>query len=178
MLRHGWAEEVRRQSWSPVYGQKAAATVVVFSVTAELPREFCTVLVTLDEALRKPGKFEQIDDQKSDSGVRAYRFSTESDEFQFFYSESGRPWRHSGLASDAEFLCQCRRATGAQQLILVNGTYAEVIDTEMRFRRLVAWGELNTQDNRREILSSEPDAVSDEVVVSAQTESDSVDVHD
>jgi hypothetical protein len=48
----------------------------------------------------------------------------------------------------------------------------------MRFRRLVAWGELNTQDNRREILSSEPDAVSDEVVVSAQTESDSVDVHD
>jgi hypothetical protein len=60
----------------------------------------------------------------------------------------------------------------------VNGTYAEVIDTEMRFRRLVAWGELNTQDNRREILSSEPDAVSDEVVVSAQTESDSVDVHD
>jgi len=178
MRRHGWAEEVRRQSWSPVYGQKAAATVVVFSVTAELPREFCTVLVTLDEALRKPGKFEQIDDQKSDSGVRAYRFSTESDEFQFFYSESGRPWRHSGLASDAEFLCQCRRATGAQQLILVNGTYAEVIDTEMRFRRLVAWGELNTQDNRREILSSEPDAVSDEVVVSAQTESDSVDVQD
>jgi len=32
---HGWAEEVRKESWSPVYGQNAPMTVLRFSADAQ-----------------------------------------------------------------------------------------------------------------------------------------------
>ncbi len=169
---HGWAEEVRRQAWSPVYGQEAPATVAVFSTSAELPREFCTLLVTLEEALQRPGKFERVEDP-SEPAVRGWCFSGGNEEHHFFFSPSAKAWRHSGVSSDAEFVCRRREGTGPQRLILVNGSYAEVEGAEVRFKRPVSWGEVVVGTDRREVFSSEPDAVSDEVAVSLQANADS-----
>ena len=47
---HGWAEEVRRESWSPAYGVKAPMTTLNFGAEVELPAEFSVLLVTLEEA--------------------------------------------------------------------------------------------------------------------------------
>lgn len=165
---HGWAEEVRRQFWSPVYGQKAAATVAVFSVTAELPREFCTLLVTLEEALRVPGKFERIEDQKSDSAIHGYQFSGTSEKLQFFFSESGKNWNYGGLSSDAEFVCRSNGQRGTQRLMLIHGSHVEGAGIELRFKRAVDWGELTIVENRREVSSSEPDAIDEEAALSLQ----------
>jgi Heparinase II/III-like protein/Heparinase II/III N-terminus len=160
---HGWAEEVRKQSWSPVYGQKAPITVVVFSTRAEVPRAFCALLVTLEGVLPRPGTFAQIGGQKADSAVTAYRYIGEGEEHSFFFGESGKIWRCGCLSSDAEFVCWSQvRKDAAQRLVVLNGSRAEVDSGPgLRFKRTVSWGEVTLEENRREIFSSEPEAVDD-----------------
>ncbi len=166
----GWAEEVRTQSWSPVYGQKAQTTVVVFSTTAEVPRSFCVLLVTLEEALCGPGKFAQIEHQKTDSAVSAYRYAGEFEEHSFFFGEGRNIWRCGSVSSDARFVCWSRwQKSGAQRLIQVDGSVAKVEDgPALRFKRTVSWGELTLEENRREIFTSEPEAVDGEPDLSVQ----------
>ncbi|HUD64262.1 MAG TPA: alginate lyase family protein [Candidatus Sulfotelmatobacter sp.] len=158
---HGWAQQVSKQSCSPVYGLKAPMTVLTFSRMADLPDSFCVLLVTLDEALRSPGTFAQIDERKPGSVVSAYRFAGEGRESVFFFGESGKRWQEGSVRSDAEFVCLCRWQNGsAQRLILVNGSHAEVNGgPALRFLRSVSWGEVTVEENRREIFTSDPAAV-------------------
>jgi hypothetical protein len=165
---HGWAQEVSKQSCSPVYGLKAPMTVLTFSRMADLPDSFCVLLVTLDEALRSPGTFTQIGDRKPGSVVSAYRFAGEGQEFVFFFGESGKRWQQGPVASDAEFVCLCRWQNGSEQrLILVNGSHAEADGgPALHFMRSVSWGEVTVGENRREIFTSDFAAVEEGPVVS------------
>ena len=165
---HGWAEEVSKQSWSPVYGQKAPMTVLTFSKMADLPDTFCVLLVTLEEALRSPGTLVQIGERQPDSGVSGYRFAGENQEFSFLSGEAGKVWREGSVTSDAEFVCWSRgQKSAAERLILVNGSYAEVDGgVVLRFTRTVSWGEVTMGENQREIFSSEPEAVDEGPVLS------------
>jgi len=160
----GWAEEVRKESWSPTYGQKAPMTVVNFSTITDVPAEFAVLLVTLEEAHRKPGTFARIDVQESLSSVRAYRYTSEAGEYTFCFGERGKPWRQGAVSSDAEFCCWSRMyGSAAQRLIMVNGSYAEVEGgPELRCSRPVSWGEVTLEENQKQIFSSEPEAVVEE----------------
>jgi len=91
MQGSGWAEEVRKDSWSPAYGQKAPMTVVNFSTNTEVPAEFAVLLVTLEEAHRKPGTFARIDLKESHSSIRAYRYIGEAAEYTFCFGERSKP---------------------------------------------------------------------------------------
>ncbi len=164
---HGWAQEVSKQSWSPVYGQKAPMTVLTFSKMAEPPDGVCVLLVTLEEALRSPGTFAQIGKKRTDSVVSAYRFTGEGEELLFCFGEAGKIWREGAVSSDAEFVCWCRRQkSAAQRLILVNGSHADVDGGPvLRFTRVVSWGEVTMGENRREIFSSEPEAADEAAAV-------------
>src|SRR5258708_9741984 len=123
----GWAEEVRKESWSPAYGQKAPMTVVNFSTNTDAPAEFAVLLVTLEEAHRKPGTFARIDVKESHSSVRAYRYAGDAGEYTFFFGERGKPWCQGAVSSDAEFCCWSRRhRSAALRFILLNGSHAEV----------------------------------------------------
>ena len=57
---HGWSEEVRQGTWSPVYGRHEPITVLNFGTVTDLPAEFVTLLVPLEEARGIPGKLTQI----------------------------------------------------------------------------------------------------------------------
>jgi hypothetical protein len=160
----GWAEEVRKDSWSPAYGQKAPMTVVNFSTNTDVPAEFAVLLVTLEEVHRKPGTFARIDVKESHSSVRAYRYTGEAGEYTFCFGERGKPWRQGAVSSDAEFCCWSRRQGSAgQRLILVNGSHAEIDGgPELHFARTVSWGEVTLEGNQKQIFSSEPEAVEEE----------------
>jgi hypothetical protein len=158
----GWAQEVRKESWSPAYGQKASMTVMNFSTNTRVPAEFAVLLVTLEEAHRKPGMFARIDIQEPNSSVRAYRYASEVGESTFFFGERGKPWRQGAVSSDAEFCCWMHGGA-SQCLILVNGSHAEIDGgPELRFGRTVSWGEVILEENQKRIFSSEPEAVEEE----------------
>ncbi len=175
---HGWAEQVNKQPWSPAYGQKSSATVLTFSITSAVPREFCTLLVTLDEALHLPGKFTRIASRPEDSAATGYQFLGNED-YSFFFGESGKSWRHGKVSSDAEFVCWNRSREASQvRLSLVNGTHANVDDgPSLKFKRRVSWGELELDGDRKEIFSSDGDAIFDKpapaLAAPAESKSDS-----
>jgi hypothetical protein len=160
----GWAEEVRKDSWSPAYGQKAPMTVVTFSTAMDVPAEFAILLVTLEEAHGKPGTFARIDVKGSHSSVRVYRYTGEAGEYTFCFGERGKPWRQGNVSSDAEFCCWSRmHGSAAQGLILVNGSHAEIEGgPELRYGRSVSWGEVTLEENQKQVFSSEPGAVEEE----------------
>ena len=156
-----WAEEVRKESWSPVYGQKAPMTVLNFGANTEVPAECAVLLVTLEEVHRRPGTLLRIGDRLPDSLVSAYRYQSEGGEYLFIFGKLGRPWQQDSLSSDAEFVCWGRKPASAEQrLILCNGSYAEVKGgPELRCRRNVSWAEVVLQESERKVFSSDPEAV-------------------
>jgi len=162
---HGWAEEVRKEYCSPVYGQKAAMTVLNFGRSATVPQEFAVLLVTLEEAHRGPGSFTRAVAQKTESPVGAYRYSSEDAEYRFWFAEPEKPWRQGVVSSDAGFVCWSQKP--GTLLILCNGSYAVVEGgLELRFGRQVSWGEVILERGRRTVFSSDPEAEMKEAVAS------------
>jgi hypothetical protein len=160
---HGWAEEVRRESWSPAYGQKAPMTVLSFGADAALAAEFAVVLVTLEEAHPGDRSFARIVDSTSDPEVRGYRYAAEGVECLFIFGKSGKPWRVNSMSSDAEFVGWKRNAGYTdEQLILCAGSYAQVDGgAELRCNRPVEWAELILQGGERAVFSSDLSAIAD-----------------
>jgi Heparinase II/III-like protein/Heparinase II/III N-terminus len=158
---HGWAEEVRKEAWSPVYGQKAPMTVLNFSTIADVPAEFALLLVTLAEVHPGARSFTRIGGQQPESTVRAYQYAVEAGEYSFFFGEPGKSWRQNSVSSDAEFLCwRGRPGSPDHQLILCNGSYTKIAGgPELRCGKAVRWCELVVQGGRRTVQSSDPEAV-------------------
>jgi hypothetical protein len=169
----GWAQEMSRQSWSPVYGRKAPMPVVTFSKTLDVPDDFCVLLVALEEAGLRPGMFTRVGERKPDGLIDAYRFAGEEHEFSFFFSsaesfrEPGKIWREGPVSSDAEFVCSVRSLNGSDhRLVLVNGSFAEIDGgRQLRFKRKVSWGELIVRENGKEIFSSDLEAIEAETAL-------------
>jgi hypothetical protein len=158
---HGWAQQVSRQSCSPVYGQKAPMTVILFSKTSDVPDEFCVLLVALEEASTLPGTFARIETAQRDNGVTSYRYASAGTEHTFLFGSLGGVWQESQVSSNAEFICWSRSESDQKQrLILVNGSHAETDGgLALHFKRRVSWRELTVSDDGKEIFSSEPEAV-------------------
>jgi hypothetical protein len=155
---HGWAEEVRRESCSPVYGQKAPMTTLNFSAEAGLPKEFATMLVTLEEAHRRSASFKKIERTAPDADVSGYRYTGDDGEYSFIFGERGKDWRFGSVSSDAEFVCHKKtpERPGEEQLILCGGSYARLDGgTELRCVRSVEWAELVLRGGNRTVFSSD-----------------------
>jgi tRNA G37 N-methylase TrmD len=119
----------------------------------------------LEEAHRNPGSFSRIVGRQPDSAVSAYRYSSETAEYLFWFGQSGNPWRQGAVSSDAEFVCWRQKPDG--MLILCDGSYAGIDGgLELRFRRKVSWGEVVLQGGSRTVLSSDLEAVQNEAVAS------------
>jgi hypothetical protein len=168
-VTHGWAEEVRKESWSPVYGQKAPMTVLRFCADAALPAEFAVLLVTLDEAHQVPGVFTRIDAAEPNASVCGYRYVGENEESLYIFSVPGKTWRMDNVSSDAEFVCWIRIRDSEQHLICCNGTFAAVDGgLEIRCLQQVTWIELIAKDGQRTVFSSSPASVEQDVVLAQQ----------
>lgn len=160
-----WAQELRKQEWSPAYGRKAPTTAINFdtkigtktSTMTAVPVEFTTLLVVLEQTLRSPGSFVRIGARDLDSSVSEYRYSAEGAEYWFLFGEPEKPWRQGAISSDAGFVfwSQTRK-----MLILCNGSYAAVEGgPELRCRRKISWGEVTATEDGRTVMSSDPEAV-------------------
>jgi len=168
----GWAEEVVRESWSPVYGQKAPMTTLTFSAETALPAEFTTLLVTLEEASGRAASFARIETAAEDSAAGGYKYSGDDVEYSFIFGERGKPWHLGSLSSDAEFVCWKRKPGSTDaQLILRGGSYARVDGgAELRCTRPVEWAELVVSGDRRTVFSSDMEAVAEKIVALGQPE--------
>ena len=165
----GWAEEVVRESWSPVYGQKAPMTTLTFTADEVLPVEFATLLVPLGEARATTSSFARVDDGPEVASVREYKYSAENFECSFFFGDRGKVWNKDGVSSDAGFVC-CKRYAGSLELILCGGSYAEVRGgASLRCTRPVLWAELNVRNGERTVFSSDLDAVDERAVEPSET---------
>jgi hypothetical protein len=163
--KHGWSEEMRKDVWSPVYGKKEPITVLNFGAVASLPSEFVTLLIPLAEICGIPGTLTCIAEQPA-MPVKAYLYSTPSEECSFFFAETGRSWTSGNLASDAEFVCwQRKRETEDQLLIFCNGSYVEIDGSRvLGCKRKVTRCEMLIRDGHKKIYASEPEALGDEPV--------------
>jgi hypothetical protein len=166
---HGWAEAVRRESWSPVYGQKAPMTVLNFATTASLPAEFVTLLVTLEEAHPADRSFTQIAVAATSHDakvIRQYKYVADGWEHSFVFGVSGKPWQAAPISSDAEFVYyKCKPNSGEPQLndvqlLFCNGSFAEGNGgVALRCTRPVQWAELVIGAGVRKVFSSDAAAV-------------------
>jgi hypothetical protein len=160
---HGWAQEVRKDVWSPAYGEKAPMTVVNFGLATEVPAEFATLLVTLEQVSGRPGELLRLEGKAQESGVRAYRYEANGSRTSFFFAEVGRPWRLQPVSSDAQFVCWRQSENAGETLILCNGTYASVEGgPALRCRRGVVWAEVNHAGSERTVFSSDLAAIEEE----------------
>ncbi len=156
---HGWSAEVRQDTWSPVYGKKEPIIVLGFGTVTKLPAEFVTLLVPLNEARGMPGKLTQIKGEMA-MPVKAYLYSTPSEEFSFFFAEAGRSWKQERVASDAEFLCWQKQREGEDELLIFcNGSYVEIDGRRvLGFKRTISDCEMRCGGGK-EVRSSEPEAL-------------------
>ena len=154
---HGWAQEVRKAVWSPVYGQKAPMTVLNFGLASEVPVEFATLLVTLERVAR-PGVFLHVKSDAQESSVEAYRYESASSTTWFFFRGAPNRWRVGKVSSDAQFACW-RQGEVEQLLWFCNGTFASVEGgLELRLRRNVAWAQATSAGEDIRLFSSDAGA--------------------
>ena len=157
---HGWSEDVRQDVWSPVYGQKEPISVLNFGTVADLPAEFVTLLVPLEEAREIPGKLTRMK-KETVMPVKAYLYSTPSEESSFFFAESGRPWQQGRVASDAEFVCWQKKREGDDELLVFsNGSYVEIDGHRiLGFKQMISDCEMRSSSDAKEVRSSQPAAL-------------------
>ena len=162
--KHGWAEEVRKDVWAPVYGKKEPITVLNFGTVADLPAEFVTLLVPLKEVREIPGKLTRIAAQGPATPVQAYFYNTPTEECWFFFGEKGTAWSHEKLASDAEFVCRQKKYEGEDELLIFcNGSYVEIDGHRvLSCKRVISHCEMRSRDGHKEICASEPEALVEE----------------
>jgi hypothetical protein len=160
-----WAQEVRRESWSPAYGQKAPMTTLNFTAETALPAEFAVLLVTLKEAHGDARSFTRIDSVSSSPGVSGYRYVGDGDEYDFFFAERDQSWQLASVTSDAQFVCLHRNlGSSNQHLMFCGGSYARLSEeTELRCTKSVAWAELILKAGDRTAFSSDSGAIEEKI---------------
>jgi hypothetical protein len=155
---HGWAEEVRRESWSPVYGQKAPMTTLNFGLEAELPIEFAVALVTLEEPLRGQASLARMEYAPSDSV--GYRYSSEGVDYSFVFGPRDTPQQAGSLTSDACFVCWRKDGVQEESLMFCGGSHARVDGgPELYCTRPVEWAEVVIKAGKRTVFSSDMSAL-------------------
>jgi hypothetical protein len=166
--KHGWSEDIRKDMWSPVYGRKEPITVINFGVVSDLPAEFVTLLVPLEEVLGISGKLVRMLTQGLGTRVKAYLYCTLSEECSFFFAETGQSWSQGKLASDAEFVCWQKKREGEEELLIFcNGSYVEIDGARvLGSKRRVTRCEMHSRDGRKEVYASEPEALAEEQLAS------------
>ncbi len=168
---HGWSEVLRKDFWSPVYGKKRPITVLDFGKVANLPVEFVTLLVPLQEVHDFPGRFIQVGKHDDLSAVVAYRYEARAETCSFFFGGEKKPWKQGALSSDAELVCWRQlRGTSDGTVILCNGSFVEIEDRRvLSCNRVVTRCEVIVREGTRQVCCSDPDAVEENPAIRGNT---------
>ena len=157
---HGWGESVRRECWSPTYGQQERANVVNFSARLELPADFATLLIT--EATQADlGRLVRMN-AADNCATSAFRYTKGLQEHNAVFAHQPGPWSSGPWTSDADFIYwYIDREKEQYSLVLCNGSYADaggrrVLSCTSR----ISYAEVSSSANKVELLSSDPELVS------------------
>jgi Heparinase II/III-like protein/Heparinase II/III N-terminus len=157
-----WTMEVRSESWSPSYGQKAATKIVNFGTQVELPAEFAVMLGTSQGRHCDWGTLARVDSLQGEDGrVSSYRYLAKDKDYLFVFGQAGKPWQTALLSSDAEFVFRERKpGTNDERWILCHGSYARVDGgPALSCSRTVDWAEWVLNESGSAVYSSDPSAV-------------------
>lgn len=171
-----WAMEVRSESWSPSYGQKAATKMVNFCTQAELPAEFAVLLGTSQGRHCEWGTLAQVDGVEGENGrASSYRYLAKDKDYLFVFGQPGKPWQTAVLSSDAEFVFRERKpGTNDERWILCGGSYARVDGgPALSCSRTVEWVEWVLNESGAAVYSSDPSAVGMDSIGAQQPDSGS-----
>jgi hypothetical protein len=158
---HGWAQDVRQGSWSPVYGKAERAAILHFGTVTTLPAEFVTLLVPVIKANVRGGDLTSIAEASDSRVVRGHRYATPSREHRMFFAPENKGWSAGDWASDAEFVYSSADKQGSNRsLIFYNGSYVSMAGRKLvQCSRKISRYESIATDQEVKTFSSEPDAV-------------------
>jgi hypothetical protein len=121
---HGWQESVRRDDWSPVYGQRERASVVNFGAEIELPVDFATLLIDGAHVETDSGQLVRM--HAAPSTMASFRYTRGAQQHDFFFRHQPGPWTCGLWTSDADFLYwSANREKEQYNLIFCNGSFAD-----------------------------------------------------
>jgi hypothetical protein len=155
---HGWSQSVRRDHWSPVYGQREWASVANFGAVVDLPADFATILVACDSSQKDFGRLVRSNDAVPDE-VCAFQYSTMQRDDQLFFATSTAAWKARTWVSDADFLYWSQdRETGKFVLVVCNGSYVEANGYRvLTFSHQVSYAEVVGSGSQVQIFPSSED---------------------
>lgn len=155
---HGWSQSAYRGTWSPVYGRAERAMVLTFGSETDLPAEFVTLLL-LDASLRSGmGQLERL---TGTAHLSIYRYTSQGQEHQFFFSSRGAAWTLANWTSDARFLYwSLDRTRDLRILVICEGSFAEIGGVRLLTAdAAVDYAEAVGVVGKTEVFSSDPERV-------------------
>jgi hypothetical protein len=157
---HGWSQSVRRDYWSPAYGQRERASVINFEAKIELPADFVTLLIAEQNSRAHLPQLVRINKFKGEA-VCGYRSSDAREEHNFFFATHPGSWTLGAWTSDASFLYWWfDREREESALILCGGSYADAGGRRvLTCGQRVRYAEVVSLAAKAEIFSSDPEQV-------------------
>jgi hypothetical protein len=146
---HGWSRELSNENLSPKYGVMKKAPVLRFSVSAELPAEFVTLLVASATHATSSGRLIRSREFVTDK-VFAYQYIGQAATASFVFAEHAGSWTHGSWASDADVLYAQQDGAGRlTYLVFCNGTYANFEDGRaVSCEQRVSYAEISRENGR------------------------------
>jgi hypothetical protein len=154
---HGWGKIVRRDDWSPVYGQLESASVVNFGAQIELPADFATLLIDGVNIETDEGQLVRLNPDRS-STTSSFRYTKGAQEHCFVFCHQPGRWTCGLWTSDADFLYwSFDREKEQYNLILCNGSYADAADRRViSCDRRMSYAEVSSSAVKVDLFSSHP----------------------
>jgi hypothetical protein len=158
---HGWSQDVRQGTWSPVYGRAERSSILHFGTMADLPAEFVTLLIPVAQTNLPAGEFTRIAEGSSQRTVWSYRYRTLTREHWVFFAAGKQEWTAGPWTSDAEFVYWgADRQGNDRALIFCNGSYVAMGGRRVvACRRKVERYEATSSGSQMKVFSSDEDAV-------------------
>jgi hypothetical protein len=157
---HGWGYRVRRDHWSPVYGQLECASVVNFGAQVELPADFATLLIAGVNVETDTGRLVRLNPDRS-STTSSFRYTKGAQEHYFVFCHQPGPWTCGLWTSDADFLYwSVDREKEQYNLIFCNGSYADAAGRRVVYcDRRIGYAEVSSSGTSFDLFSSHPETV-------------------
>ncbi len=158
LQNHGWSQQVRQGSVSPVYGRQEPAAVLRFGTRTDLPAEFAILLLSSARDVEKPGVLTEI--RETGSPARGYCYTRSSTSHYVFFAEGGKNWNLGPWESDAQFLYFGTASDGGQHCIICDGSYAQSGGQRVALKYQVPRFELVTDGAGRQTYCSDASMLS------------------
>jgi len=152
-----WSQDVRKEDFSPAYGEKKKHTVVRFAGLKSLPTEFVTLIFPFQRNdFAVPRSFLRTTPASTEQCTESYLLEAKDEEHHFIFAR-GQSWELPPLRSDAAFVYWSRTSDKKfRGLVCCNATFLEADGTKlMSADRVVRRFEVFTRDGAMSVRCSE-----------------------